>query len=191
LSTSQQLAAHEIGQATLCAVQADLTRIEVDAVVNAANEHLAHGGGVAAALSRAGGPTVQRESDAWVAEHGPVGPGQAAVTTAGRMPAAHVVHVVGPRYRSGQDNAGLLRQAVRAALGAAAAAGAGTVALPAISAGIFGYPPAEATAVIARACAGWLDEHPDRLRTVLLVGYDAQSAQMFAAAVDDLGVRGN
>jgi len=190
MSSSQQLATHEVGQATLSAVQADLTKMRVDAVVNAANEHLAHGGGVAAALSRAGGPAVQRESDAWVAEHGPVGPGQAAVTTGGELPAASIVHVVGPRYRSGQDNAGLLRQAVRAALDAAASAGVASVALPAISAGIFGYPPAEATAEIARACAGWLHEHPGRLRTVFLVGYDARSAELFASAVDALATLG-
>ncbi|HSK97511.1 MAG TPA: macro domain-containing protein [Euzebyales bacterium] len=189
MSEHQHRAAHQIGQATLYAVQADLTAIDADAVVNAANEQLAHGGGVAAALSRAGGGDVQRESDAWVAEHGPVGPGQAAVTTAGNMPAAHIVHVVGPRYRPGQDNAGLLRQAVGAALGAAADAGAASVALPAISAGIFGYPPAEATAVIAQACAQWLDEHPGGLRAVLLVGYDDRSAGMFAAAVRDLDAR--
>ena len=172
-----------IAQATLCAVQADLTKLEVDAVVNAANEHLHHGGGVAAALARAGGPSVQRESHAWVDQHGPVQPGQAAVTTAGDMPAAHVIHVVGPRYRSGQDNPGLLSQAVHAALEAAADSGATSVALPAISAGIFGYPPAEATKVIAQACAEWLGAHPGTLGTVLLVGYDQQSAQLFADAI--------
>src|ERR671918_98630 len=133
MSTWRQLAARDVADAMLHAVQGDLTAMEVDAVVNAANEHLHHGGGVAAALSRAGGPSVQRESHAWVDQHGPVQPGQAAVTTAGDMPAAHVVHVVGPRYRSGQDNPGLLRQAVHAALEGAAGSGATSVALPAIS----------------------------------------------------------
>lgn len=86
--------------ASLEAVVGDLTRLGTDVVVNAANEHLAHGGGVAAALSRAGGPAVQAESDRWVAEHGPVGPGRAAVTTAGALPARWIVHVVGPRFRA-------------------------------------------------------------------------------------------
>jgi O-acetyl-ADP-ribose deacetylase (regulator of RNase III) len=185
MTSYHALAERTIGEATLSAVQADLTRLEVDAVVNAANEHLHHGGGVAAALARAGGPSVQRESRAWVDQHGPVGPGQAAVTSAGTMPASHIVHVVGPRYRSGQDNAGLLRQAVHAALAAAADAGARSVALPAISAGIFGYPPADATTVIAQACAGWLGAQAGALDTVLLVGYDQQSADLFAAAIGD------
>jgi putative ATPase len=185
MASNHPIAERRIAQATLSAVQADLTKLEIDAVVNAANDHLHHGGGVAAALSRAGGPSVQRESHAWVDQHGPVQPGRAALTTAGSMPARHIVHVVGPRYRSGQDNAGLLRQAVHAALAAAADAGATSVALPAISAGIFGYPPADATKVIAQACAEWLGAHPGTLDTVLLVGYDQQSADLFAAAIGD------
>jgi putative ATPase len=185
-SAPDEVAGVDLDGARLSAVQADLTGLQIDAVVNAANEHLAHGGGVAAALARAGGPAVQRESDDWVAERGPVGPGQAAVTTAGDLPARHIVHVVGPRYRGGQDNAGLLRQAVDAALAAAAAAGDSSVALPAISSGIFGYPVPEATLVIAETCASWLQAHPGHLRTVLLVGYDDRTARMFADAVEQV-----
>jgi O-acetyl-ADP-ribose deacetylase len=183
MTSHHPIAERTVAQATLSAVQADLTQLEVDAVVNAANEHLHHGGGVAAALARAGGPSVQRESHAWVEQHGPVQPGQAAVTTAGSMPASHIVHVVGPRYRAGQDNAGLLREAVHAALATAAGTGATSVALPAISAGIFGYPPADAAAVIAQASAEWLTANPGTLESVLLVGYDQQGADLFAAAI--------
>ena len=173
----------QIDHATLHVVRGDITAMEVDAVVNAANERLAHGGGVAAALARAGGDEVQRESDAWVREHGPVEPGQAAVTTAGRMPARIVVHVVGPRYEEGQDNAGLLTQAVHAALDAAADADAASVALPAISAGIFGYPPGEATQVIADACAQWLGEGPRGVEDVALVAFDDRTGDLFDKAV--------
>lgn len=171
-----------IGAATLRVLRADITSLAVDAVVNAANERLAHGGGVAAALARAGGPAVQRESDAWVAEHGLLGTGQAAVTTAGDMPARMIVHVVGPRYRDGQDNAGMLADAVRAALDAAAAHGASSVGLPAISAGIFGYPPREATRVIAGACARWLSGAPGAVSDVVLVGFDDDTATLFRTA---------
>lgn len=179
----EYLASVQVGEATLAVVEADLTRLDVGVLVNAANEHLAHGGGVAAALARAGGPQVQRASDDWVDHNGPLRPGAAAVTTAGEMPADRIVHVVGPRYRDGQDNARLLGDAVDAALDAAAAHDAGTVALPAISAGIFGYPPDQATAVIADACARWLDAHPGALDTVLLVGYDRPTAELFARAL--------
>ena len=129
------------------------------------------------------GDAVQRVSDEWVGVKGPVRPGTAAVTTAGRMPAGMIVHVVGPRHRPDQDNAALLAQAVRAALDAADDAGAASVALPAISAGIFGYPPPEATAVIARTCAAWLAEGGRGVTDVALVGFDADTAQLFTEAV--------
>lgn len=182
---ADDIATAEIDGATLRVVAGDLTAQHVDAVVNAANEQLAHGGGVAKALASAGGPEVQRESDAWVAEHGPLGHGQAAVTTAGRMPATHLVHVVGPRYRDGQDNQRLLRETVAAALDAAREAGAGSVALPAISAGVFGYPPQEAGRVIADACASWLGGQRGTVEEVRLVGLDAEAAGHFADGLPD------
>ena len=106
-----------IAGTTVSALRADLTLQEVDAVVNAANEYLAHGGGLAAAIVAAGGWEIQEESDRWVAEHGPLSPGVAAVTGAGRMPARMVIHVAGPRYRAGQDNEGLLRHRGAGGLG--------------------------------------------------------------------------
>ncbi|MGH8906729.1 MAG: macro domain-containing protein [Egibacteraceae bacterium] len=172
-----------VSGATILAVQGDLTAQDVDALVNAANEQLAHGGGVAAALSRTGGPAVQRESSDWVRAHGLVGSGAAAVTTAGLMPARWIVHVVGPRWRQGQDNAGLLRRAVRAALDTARDLGASSVAMPAISAGIFGYPRAEATAVIADETVTWLQASRGTLGEVRLVGYDTPTVEDFATAL--------
>ncbi len=172
-----------VGSTRIAAVRADITTLHVDVIVNAANEYLAHGGGVAAAIARAGAPEVDAESRAWVLVHGPIGPGRAATTSAGPMPARFVVHVVGPRYREGQDNAGLLAAATAAALTASTALNASTVAFPAISAGIFGYPADRATRVIASSVAAWVDSHtgPDE---VLLVGYDAAMAGRFAAALE-------
>lgn len=163
---------HVLGTTAIGTVHGDLTRQNVDAIVNAANEHLAHGGGVAAAIVRAGGRIVQDESDEWVRANGPVTSGHAAVTSAGGMPAEFVIHVVGPRYRDGQDNEGLLRAAVRAALEAGAAAGARSVAFPAISAGIFGYPRTKATVAIASEVVRWVRAHPDAMDEVRLVGFD-------------------
>jgi len=166
-------------------VTGDITALEVDVVVNAANEYLQHGGGVAAAIARAGHPEVDEESAAWVKEHGRLEPGQAVHTGAGPMAARWVVHVVGPRYRPGQDNPALLAQAVTAALDEAAALGAESVAMPAISAGIFGYPRREATQVIVDTVREWAGDNPDRLRSVLLVGYDDASAADFRAALGE------
>lgn len=172
-----------VGKTRIAAVRGDLTALDVDAVVNAANEHLRHGGGLAAALVRSGGRVVQEESDRWVAEHGPLQPGVAAVTGAGRMPARVVVHVAGPRYREGQDNTGLLRTAVAAALEAAAAEACRTVALPAISAGIFGYPLEDATRIIAGAAREWAAAHP-ALDEILLVGFDESVVAAFGAGLE-------
>jgi putative ATPase len=171
----------------ITAIGGDLTRQEVDAIVNAANERLAHGGGLAAAIVRAGGHEIQGESDRWVAEHGPLSPGRAAVTRAGRLPARWVIHVAGPRYHAGQDNEGLLRGAVAAALDAAAAQGCRTVALPAISAGIFGYPLPEAARVAAAAAAAWAQEHPGSLDEIRLVGFGPAAAEAFAAGLTAFG----
>jgi O-acetyl-ADP-ribose deacetylase len=172
-----------LGKMAIDVVTGDITALEVDVIVNAANETLAHGGGVAAAIARAGAPVVDEESAAWVSEHGPIGPGDAAHTRAGSMPARWVVHVVGPRYRRDQDNEGLLRQAVRAALDRAVELDARSVALPAISAGIFGYPRGEATLVIATEVETWQTEKPQRLDRVILVGFDDATADDFRRAI--------
>lgn len=167
---------------TVRVVEDDLTTFDADVVVNAANRELRHGGGLAAALARAGGPEVQRQSDAWVAEHGPLTPDTAATTTAGALPARHLVHVAGPIYDPDADtNEDLLRRATAAALRAAAAANAQTVALPALSAGIFGYPLRGATAIIASEVCRLA---PDLgITEVALVGFDAEAAGAFAEGV--------
>ena len=165
------------------AAAGDLTVLAVDVIVNAANVHLQHGGGVAGAILRAGGSVIQQESDAWLARNGPLQEGQAAITTAGAMPAEHVVHVAGPIYRNGQDNERMLRSAVSAALDAAASIGARSIAFPAISAGIYGYPVGEATATLASEVVDWVRDHPDAMGEVVLVGFDGATAGMFEAAL--------
>jgi len=173
-----------VGATTIRTVQGDLTDLEVGAIVNAANERLAHGGGLAAAIVKAGGDVIQTESDAWVAEHGPLHPGLAAVTGPGSLPCRAVVHVAGPFYRAGSDNEGLLRTAVGAALATAGSEGHRSVAMPAISAGVFGYPMAEATRIIASEAVRWADEHPNALHLILLVGRDESATEAFRAGLE-------
>lgn len=173
-----------INSTNVLVVRGDLTRQPVEAIVNAANESLQHGGGVAQAIVRTGGRVIQEESDAWIREHGPLGRGEAAVTTGGMLVASHVIHVVGPRYREGQDNAGMLRDAVFAALDAAVDHEFQSIAFPAISAGIFGYPPDEATKVITSAVINWLEATPDGLVEVRLVGYSDDIANHFSKALE-------
>lgn len=174
----------EVAGARITARQGDLTRQDVDAIVNAANKRLRHGGGVAAAIARAGGPAIQRESDAWVDEHGPLADGQAAVTTAGELACRRVIHVAGPVHEADRDdNEQRLRAAVRAGLEAADEQGCRSIALPAISAGVYGYPPAEATAVIASEVAEVVRGRNGSFDEIRLIGLDEQTTELFADGV--------
>ena len=181
-------AALSFGDSTLVTLAGDLTEMPVTAIVNAANAELAHGGGVALAIATAAGPTIGAESRCWIDEHGPLGPGIAALTSAGEMPSEYVVHVAGPIHTPDQDNEGLLAAAVIGALDAATEIGVITLAMPAISAGIYGYPPDEACAVIAETAASFLSEGATSLRSVRLVGFDEAMTGRFAAAIDSMDI---
>ena len=176
-------AAIRAGDATLSAVQGDITEMPVDVLVNAANTFLAHGGGIALAISTAGGPTINEESEAWIMTYGPLVPGVAALTSAGGMPSSYVAHVAGPIHTAGQENEELLATAVLAALDTATEIEARSVAVPAISAGIYGYPPDEATSVIATAAGEFLAQDDTTLRSVRLVGFESIMTERFAAAI--------
>jgi len=181
-------AAVRIEGTTISALEGDITSMAVDAIVNAANAHLRHGGGVAAAISREGGPAIQTESDAWIDEHGPLEVGVAALTSAGRMPATYVIHTAGPVYTDGQDNETLLAAAVLAVLDTASDLELATIAMPAISAGIFGYPPDEATSVIAETVAVGVSEVERAPMSVRLVGFDDMMTNRFAMALTSMRV---
>lgn len=168
-----------INRVALELVQGDVTALDTDAIVNAANERLAHGGGVAGVISRRGGPTIQRESDAWVRRHGPVTTGSAAITSGGDLKARYVIHAVGPVYDGTPRSAELLASAVRAALRMADEHGLKSVALPAISTGIFGYPLAEAAQVMLRAAIAYLEEDTDLERVVFCL-YGQPAFDVFA-----------
>lgn len=120
-------------------VTGDLTEMCTDAIVNAANSLLAHGGGVAGAISQNGGPTIQEESNLWVRVRGPVPAGSCAITSAGRLPTRYVIHAVGPRMGEGDEEA-KLRLATLSSLETAEKHHLQSIAFPAVSTGIFGYP---------------------------------------------------
>lgn len=120
-------------------VRGNLLEEPVDAIVNAANGILAHGGGVAGIISRAAGPALQQESDRIVRERGMLPTGSAVATTAGNLPFKAVIHAVGPRYGEGDEEAKLVR-ALSAAFACARERGWTSVSFPAVSAGIFAVP---------------------------------------------------
>ncbi len=145
-------------------VVGDLTAQRVDAIVNAANERLAPGGGVCGAIHRAGGDVIFEEC----ARLGGCATGDAKATGGGRLPARHVIHAVGPVYRDGlHGEPGLLASAHRRSLEVAAALGCRTLAFPALSTGIYGYP-AELAAPVAVAAARELEDRFDEIRFVFL-----------------------
>src|ERR671919_1728302 len=124
----------------------DITTLEVDAIANAANTDLAHGGGVAGAISRAGGPEVQRESDA----KAPIGLGEAVETTAGDMPARWVIHAATMEL-GGPTSAEIIEQATRSTLAKAEELGARSLALVAFGTGVGGFPLDEAATLMGSA----------------------------------------
>ena len=169
----------QIDHTALELVQADITELATDAIVNAANEHLAHGGGVAGVISRKGGPAIQRESTEWVRQHGRVRTGSAAITSGGRLKARHVIHAVGPIYDGTPRSAELLGSAVRAAFQMADDHGLKSIALPAISTGIFGYPMEEAARVMLQAAIEYL-KGKTGLERVIFCLYGQRAFDVFA-----------
>jgi len=165
----------------ICLVQGDITQEDADAIVNAANERLAHGGGVAGAIVRRGGRSIQEESDQWVRQHGVVPTGGAALTGAGRLAAHYVIHAVGPVWGSGNEET-KLGSAVRSALVLAAQLGLRSLSLPAISAGIFGFPRDLCARVILGTVRDYLSEHAEAsLQRVNIVLHDRETANIFLA----------
>lgn len=146
----------------------DLLCAPVEAIVNAANGHLAHGGGVARVISRAAGPDLDDEGDAIVRASGPIPTGEAVVTTAGRLPFKGVIHAVGPVQGQGDEEAKLTR-ALRSAFLRAHERGWTSVAFPAVSSGIFAVPLDVCARAYVRAAREHVAAHPDTpLRTLRL-----------------------
>lgn len=164
---------------TVQLVQGDLTTEQVDAIVNAANEHLAHGGGVAWAIVRKGGEVIQQESDEWIRAHGPVSHAHPAWTSGGLLPAKYVIHAVGPVWGDGDEDA-KLSAAVRGSLHVADELRLASIAMPAISTGIFGFPKGRAADVTFRAIAHYFSEHSESgVSLVRIVLFDSATIDAF------------
>ena len=164
---------------TVQIVQGDITTEEVGAIVNAANEHLQHGGGVAWAISKKGGPAIQKESDAWIRHHGTVPHARPAWTSGGLLPAKYVIHAVGPVWGDGDEDH-KLEAAVTGSLQVADELKCSSIALPAISTGIFGFPKDRAAGIIFSAVEKYFAENPSSgLRQVRLVLFDQSTIDVF------------
>lgn len=151
-----------LGDITIQVVEGDLTRQpDLDAIVNAANSSLRGGGGVDGAIHRAAGPELKKES----ADLAPIGPGEAVITAAYRLPNRHVIHCVGPVYGKDQPSAELLASCYHEALQLAEEKGLESIGFPAISTGVYGYPMHEAAEVMFST----LLEQAPRLKSLRLI----------------------
>lgn len=163
----------------------DITALQVDAIVNAANETLLGGGGVDGAIHRAGGPGLLAECRALPQLHPGVRcpTGEARITAGHRLPARHVIHTVGPVWEGGDDGEpALLASCYRASLQLAAEHDLASIAFPAISCGVFGYPHEQAAAVAIKAMRAWSRPSPQR---VLFCCFDAAMAARYRRALAD------
>jgi O-acetyl-ADP-ribose deacetylase len=168
----------------LTVVQGDITRLDVDAIVNAANTSLLGGGGVDGAIHRAAGPELLAECRAI----GGCPTGQARMTAGYRLPARHVIHTVGPVYGGGSNReADALRSCYRESLRLAEAANLRSVAFPCISTGIYGYPKAEACEIAVGEAAAWAAAHalPEH---VIFCCFEAEDARLYTRRLKALGL---
>lgn len=161
--------------AKLEVLQADVTKLEVDAIANAANTQLMHGGGVAGAISRAGGPDVQRESD----ERAPIGLGEAVETTAGEMPARWVIHGATMEL-GGPTSAEIIERATRSTLARAEELGCGSLALVAFGTGVGGFPLDECARIMVEAVRAY---EPQSLQRVVFAVFGEEARSAFEAGL--------
>lgn len=167
----------------LSAYRGDITTEAVDAIVNAANSRLAGGGGVDGAIHRAGGPEIMKECAAIRASQGGCPTGQAVLTTAGRLPARHVIHAVGPIWDAADpmECDRLLTSAYRSSLMLAVQHGLQTIAFPSISTGIYGFPIDRAAPLVVATVREFLAEHA--LREVRFVLFSPEDLSVYERAL--------
>jgi O-acetyl-ADP-ribose deacetylase (regulator of RNase III) len=172
----------KINASTLMLVQGDITKETTDAIVNAANSHLAGGGGVDGAIHRAGGPAIMQECR----RIGGCPTGKAVITTGGNLKAKYVIHAVGPRYQDGNEGEpDLLKSAYLESLKLASAKHLTSIAFPAISTGAYGYPLREAARIALQTTIDYLQGHQD-IKLVRFVLYDHTIYDIFVQELKNL-----
>jgi O-acetyl-ADP-ribose deacetylase (regulator of RNase III) len=159
--------------------QGDITKLNVDAIVNAANSSLMGGGGVDGAIHRAGGPVILAECREIVFRQGHCATGQAVITSGGNLPAKFIIHTVGPVWHGGNNNeANLLKNAYLNSLRLAVKNGVETIAFPNISTGVYGFPMGKAAEIALETVTQFLSEN-DQIKLVYFVCFDQENYELY------------
>lgn len=160
-------------------LQGDITQLKVDAIVNAANSSLMGGGGVDGAIHCSGGPAITAECANIVALHGRCEPGNAVITTGGKLPATYIIHTVGPVWHGGKFNEDqILKNAYSNSLQLAAKKILQTIAFPNISTGVYGFPKDRAAQIAVRTVQKFLEEN-EQIRQVYFVCFDKENYELY------------
>jgi O-acetyl-ADP-ribose deacetylase (regulator of RNase III) len=166
-------------------IQGDITKQNVDAIVNAANSSLLGGGGVDGAIHRAGGPSILEACQAIRARQGGCATGEAVITTGGKLPARYVIHTVGPVWNGGHNNeTQLLASCYRNSLELAVKNNIQTIAFPNISTGIYHFPKDKAAAIAVNTTDTFLKANPDSIITIIFVCFDSENYGLYEALLN-------
>lgn len=164
-------------------IKGDITKLEVDAVVNAANTSLMGGGGVDGAIHRAGGPAILEACIAIRNAQGGCRPGEAVITTGGKLKAKFVIHTVGPVWNGGdKDEERILGNAYRNSLKLAVDHRVSTIAFPNISTGIYGFPKDKAAVIATRTVKDFLETAPS-IQKVVFCCYDQENFDLYSTLI--------
>lgn len=175
-----------IGNTNISLKQGDITQQDTDAIVNAANSSLLGGGGVDGAIHRAGGPAILDQCQKIREARGPLPPGEAVITTGGKLRAKHVIHTVGPIWRGGSSGEPeVLAGAYRRSLELATEKGLGSISFPSISTGAYGYPSDQAAEVALKAVISFLQKDTS-LKEVVFVLFDSHTYSVYHQALQKL-----
>ena len=167
-------------------VQGDITKLDCDGIVNAANRSLLGGGGVDGAIHRAAGPELLAECRTL---HG-CRTGEAKITKGYRLKAKYIIHTVGPIYSGTAEDAAQLADCYRNSLNLAKEHDVHSIAFPAISTGVYGYPLEDATEIAVKTVAQWLEDHADYAMQVIFCCFDARTERVYQGCPDGAGVSG-
>ena len=165
-------------------IEGDITQIDTEAIVNAANSYLQHGGGVAGAIVRAGGEIIQKESNEIVRKRGPLKAGEAVITSGGNLKAKYVIHTVGPVWGEGNEEE-KLKRAIISVMEIAKNYKLKSISVPAVSCGIFGFPKEKGTKIIVEVVKDFIENKENSLDEVWLIGLGFDIPELFKRVLEN------